>query len=118
MEFNVEVRDKDGNAVDWKRLDKEVCELWDIPETPDQWATAPGKHYDDNWHEFIDYGVLFLGGFNEGRSVFNPTDLIRGFVTFGAMFVHTDCIITYQHEILMILDWTKKGYTINVEWYK
>ena len=117
MGFNVEIRDKDGNAIDWKRLDKEVCELWGIPENPDQWATAPGKDSNDDWHEFLGYGVMFMRGFHEDRCVFNPTDLIRGYATFGDMFAHTDCIIKYQYEIQMVLDWTKKGYTINVDWH-
>lgn len=72
MGFNVEIRDKEGNAVDWKRLDKEVCELWGIPENPDQWATAPGKDSDDDWNEFLGYGVMFMRGFHEDRCVFNP----------------------------------------------
>ena len=60
---------------------------------------------------------MFMRGFNEDRCVFNPTDLIRGYAIFGDMFARTDCIIKYQYEIQMVLDWTNKGYTIKVDWY-
>lgn len=114
MAFRVEIKDKDGKVIDWQRIDREVCELWGVEKNPDDWATPPGKHPDDNWNEFLGYGIMFLRGFHEDKDTFVPSDLLRGWGTFGDLSANIGSIIEYKYEIQLILDWTAKGYTIHL----
>lgn len=43
MAFNVEFQDKDGNIIDFNRIDSEVCELWKVDSDENDWATLREK---------------------------------------------------------------------------
>ncbi len=113
MGFNVEIRDKDGNAIDWKRLDKEVCDLWGIAPDPEHWATPQGKDITHNWHEFLGRAVMLTRVYKE-TGAFKPSDLLSGLCNYGGLYPTLDRIELYQYEIQLILHWTRKEYKIIV----
>jgi len=113
MGFNVEFRDKDGSAIEWKQLDNEVCELWGIASDPEHWATPPGKETNHNWHEFLGRAVMLMRAYKE-TGTFMPSDLLQGLCSYGGLYPALDRIELYKYEIQLILYWTRKEYRIIV----
>ena len=75
MAFNVEFQDKDGNIIDFNRIDSEVCELWKVDSDDNDWATPPGKDYTYNWHEFLCLAVMLTRAYKE-TGTFLPSKLL------------------------------------------
>ena len=113
MGFNVEFQDKEGKTIEWERLDREVCELWGVELDADKWATPPGKEYRHNWHEFGGWAVMLNRG-DKATGAFNPTDLLIGPSRYGTLYPILEKVDEYKYEIQLILDWSRKGYVINV----
>lgn len=113
MGFNVEIKDKDGVAVDWQRLDREVCELWGIDEDPKLWAIPPGKEQKHNWHAFLGRAVMLLRAYKE-TGTFMPSDLLLGLCNYGNLYPTLVRIELYKYEIQLVLYWISKEYKIIV----
>lgn len=113
MAFNVEFQDKDGNIIDFNKIDSEVCELWKVDSDENDWATPPGKDYSDNWHEFLGYAVMLTRAYKE-TGTFLPSELLQGLCSFGCMYPKLESIDKYKYELQLIFYWIKKGYKIVV----
>lgn len=114
MAFNIEFQDKDGNIIDYRRLNAEVCALWGVECDDKKWATPPGKNEDDNWQEFLGLAVLLTRAFRE-TGTFNPCELLQGLCNFGTEWQPSpENIENNRYEILLLHFWIRQGYKITV----
>lgn len=114
MGFYVEFRDKESNVIDYNRIDREVCELWGVEASDNEWAAPPGKGPDDSWNEFLGLGVFTYRAIRHSGT-FNPSDLIQGLVLYSTVLEpRLECIEEYKYEIQLLLYWIYKEYTITV----
>ncbi len=114
MGYNVEFRDKEGNVIDYLRIDREVCELWGVEPSDNEWAAPPGKGPDDSWNEFLGLAVFTYRAIRQ-TGKFNPSGLLQGLVLYSTVLrPRLECIEDYRHEIQLLLYWIYKEYTITV----
>lgn len=110
MGFNVEIRDKDNNVVDYVRMDYEVCKLWGVETDNDKWAVPPGKSYDDNWNEFLGLAVMLYRAFRE-TGTFTVGDLLQGLCNYGAEWEPIlENIEHNKYEIMLLHYWAQQEY--------
>lgn len=114
MAFHVEFRDKAGSAVTYQQIDKEVCELWGVESSDNEWASPPGKGPDDNWNEFLGLAVFTYRAIRP-TGIFSPSDLLQGLVLYSTVLKpRLECIEEYKYEIQLLLYWIEKEYTLSV----
>lgn len=112
--FNIEFRDKAGNVITSRQVDKEVCELWGIESSDKEWASPPGKGPDNSWNEFLCLAVFTYRAIRQ-TGIFNPSDLLQGLVLYSKVLKpRLECIEEYKYEIQLLLYWIEKEYTIEV----
>lgn len=110
MGFNVEIRDKDDNTVDYVRMDSEVCKLWGVEPDDKKWAVPPGKSYKYNWNEFLGLAVFLNRAFRETET-FTVGDLLQGLCNFGTRWKPIlDNIENNKYEIQLLHYWAQQGY--------
>lgn len=113
MGFHVEFRDKDGNVIDYRRLDKEVCELWGVEPDESRWASHPGINVDPDWHEFLGRAVMFTRAIRE-TGTFTPSFLLMGLSLYGCLDPTLESVDEHKYEMMLLIDWIHKGYQIVV----
>lgn len=114
MAFNVKFQDKDGNEIDFNRIDNEVCELWCVQSDDKVWASPPedGKH-NENWQQFLGRAVFVTRGIKE-TGIFNPSELFQGLCLYGCMYPKVEVIQENKYYIQLLFDWIRKEYKLIV----
>lgn len=114
MAYKVEFHDKDGNVVDYRQIDMEVCELWGVEMSDENWACPPGKTRDDNWNEFLGLAVFTYRAIRQ-TGILHPSDLLQGLVLYSTTLKpRLENIEEYKYEIQLLLYWIEKGYSLTV----
>lgn len=119
MAFKVTVLDNEGNVVDWKRFDAEVCELWGVEQVDDHWCRHPGEYgdgYCEDWDELMGHSIFLLRRIDgSADTVYSASDLFKGLVLGGRWYPTLDKIEEYRYEIQLLFFWISKEYTFKVE---
>lgn len=113
MAFIIEFYDKDGNVVDFDRLNEEVCRLWEVSPAENDWATPPGKSSSKNWNAFLGRAVMLTRAFKE-TGCFSPSDLLQGLCSFGGLYPTPESIDSHKYELQLIFYWIRMEYKLIV----